>query len=61
MYVVSYFVDTADPETERSTLDTGAVHVITNQKNQLFSYCQWGCYERVDITYTQELLKVGCL
>ena len=35
MYVVSYFVDTADPETERSTLDTGAVHVITNEQNQL--------------------------
>lgn len=31
----SYLVDTADSETERATLDTGAVHVVTNKENKL--------------------------
>lgn len=35
MWVDAYFVDTTDTETKGSTFDTSAVHVVTNQKNQL--------------------------
>lgn len=31
----TYFVDTADPETERTTLDPSAIHIIADQKYQL--------------------------
>lgn len=30
-----YLVDTTDPETERATLDTGAVHVVTDKEDKL--------------------------
>lgn len=33
--ISSYFVDTADSETESATLDTRAIHVVTNQEDKL--------------------------
>lgn len=34
----TYLVDTTDSETESTTFDTSAIHVVTDEKNQLQTY-----------------------
>ena len=37
----THLVDTAHTETERATFNTGAVHVISDEKDKLHATCQW--------------------
>lgn len=48
-----YLVDTANTETEGTTLDTGTVHVVSDQQNQLVSNIRTLPMMSVTWTYTE--------
>ena len=52
-------VDTANSEPKGSALDTGAVHVVTNQEDKLRMFDeQFKKEKRLRKTYTEELLEM---